>query len=72
MTDLDANLDALEKAVTEVRQVFEIDRDDAYLPGHATRRFRHLILLECAERMDPEAFALCIAVARQQLRRPPA
>jgi len=70
MTNLNTNMDALETAVSEVRQTFEMDRDDAYLPGHATRRFRHLILLECAERMEPESFALCIEIARQQLRRP--
>ena len=69
MSALNQNLDALEAATVEIRQTMEIDRDDSYLPGHATRRFRHLVLLECAERISAEEFAKCVQIAKDRLGR---
>ncbi len=59
--NLEPNLDALETAADRVRE--EIDFD-------AIRRFYHMVLLECAEKMAPKDFARCIKVAREQMRRP--
>ncbi len=59
---LDKNLDALHRATSEVRSEFS---------GHdVVKRFFHLLLLECAERMTAAEFRQSIEIARQQLRKP--
>ena len=65
MTLLDRNLDALQNATGEVRTEFaRMDSADT------VKRFFHLVLMECAERMTNRDFRRAIDIAREQLRRP--
>jgi len=61
MTSLERNIDALEVAAAYVQAEFDFD---------IIKRFYHMVLLECAERMKAEDFAKSITEARAQLRRP--
>lgn len=65
MPALDANLDALNKATTQVRAESRDDGD-----RRTVQRFFHLLLMECAERMTVAEFRKSIEVAREQLRKP--
>lgn len=60
-TTLDQNIDKLELAADFVREEFDFE---------TIKRFYHLALLECAERMKAQEFAAAVEVAREQLRRP--
>lgn len=59
--NLEPNIDALETSADQVRAEFDYE---------AIRRFYHMVLLECAERMEPREFRKCIKVAHEQMRRP--
>ena len=61
VSNLEPNLDALETHADQVRA--EIDFD-------AIRRFYHMVLLECAERMSTDEFSRCLKIAREQMRKP--
>jgi hypothetical protein len=61
MTHLERNIDALELAADYVRDEFDFA---------TIKRFYHMVLLECAERMQAKDFAASITEARAQLRRP--
>lgn len=58
---LDENILILETAADSVRDEFDFE---------ARARFYHMTLLECAEFMPADAFARCVEVAREQMRRP--
>ncbi len=61
MSPLERNTDALEAAADYVREEFDFA---------TIKRFYHMVLLECAERMKTEDFQRSITEARAQLRRP--
>jgi hypothetical protein len=70
-TVLDRNLDALQLETSRVFQEFGPGQNVGKFGDVDTvRRFYHLLLMECAERMTAMDFAQCVSVAREQMRRP--
>jgi hypothetical protein len=61
MSPLERNIDALELATRYVCKEFDLA---------TLKRFYHLALLECAERMRTMEFQQSITEARARLRRP--